>query len=109
MLEILTARGHTPSLQTIYDGLRELGYIPHPPTPRHPGGEQKRYLRWTDPARGGPAVIYLDKTDLWFVTKEDLATLSDLPAGTTSIGGRQHNVRFPVTPQASDQILLRLA
>jgi hypothetical protein len=42
-----------PSLQVIYDGLHKLGSI-------YPGNENKRYLRWTDPARGDPAVIYLE-------------------------------------------------
>jgi hypothetical protein len=86
-------------------GLRELGYIPHAPTVRQPGKEQKRYLRWTDPARGGPAVIYFEKADFWFVRTEDLASLGDLPAGITTTGGRQHHARFPVSPQATDQIL----
>jgi len=47
-------------------------------------------------------VIYLDQADLWFVRTEDLATLGDLSAGTTTFGGRQHNVRFPVSPQTTD-------
>jgi hypothetical protein len=105
MLEILKASGDAASLQTIYDGLRALGYVPHTPVPRQPGNRPEQYLRWTDPTRGGPAVIYFKKADLWFVRTEDLTTLSDLPAGTTTLGGRQHNVRFPVTPHASGEIL----
>jgi hypothetical protein len=99
-------RGHAPSLQAIYDGLRELGYLPHTPAARHPGSQQTRYLRWTDPARGGPAVIYLETGSLCFVRTEDLTALADLSAGTTTLGGRHHNARFPISPQTTDQILL---
>jgi hypothetical protein len=105
VLEVLKARGHGPSLQAIYDGLRELGFIPHVAQSDNPATRNK-YLRWTDPARGSKAVMYFEKADFWFVRTEDLDTLGDLPAGTTTLGGRQHNVRFPISPQATEQILL---
>ena len=106
MLQTLQSRGHASSLQAIYDGLSELGYIPHIPAVRQAGGAPTQYLRWTDPSRGGPAVIYFQAGSLWFVRTEDLTALADLPAGTTTLGGRQHNVHFPISPHTTDQILL---
>lgn len=105
MLERLKAYGHTPSLQTIYDGLRELGYIPHAPQVRKPGKQPEPYLRWTDPARGGPAVVYFDTLNFWFVRKDDLEILGDLPAGQATVGGRTHNVKFTISAESTGQIL----
>lgn len=105
MLERLKARSHTPSLQAIYDGLRKLGYIPHVPQVRTPGKQPELYLRWTDPARGGPAVIYFDALNFWFVRKEDLEALGDLPSGQITLGGRNHSVKFTIGAESTEQIL----
>lgn len=88
--------GHAASLQTIYDGLNDLGYQPHTPAVRKPGKQPEPYLSWTDPVRGGPAVIRFD-TNLWFIRREDLEPLTAIPGGQTTRDNRRHNVHFAIS------------
>lgn len=88
MLDRLKTHGHGPSLQAIYDGLRDIGYKPHAPATRKPGKRPEPYIRWTDSARGGPAVIYLTSTTVRLARKDDVKTLGSPPATSTTIPGR---------------------
>jgi hypothetical protein len=87
MLDRLKTHGHGPSLQAIYDGLRDMGYKPHSPATRKPGKRPEPYIRWTDPARGGPAVIYLTSTTVRLARKDDAETLGSPPTTSTTIAG----------------------
>jgi hypothetical protein len=104
MLERLKTYGHPQKLQAIYDGLIELGFVPHAPEVRKAGKEPEPYLRWTDPARGGTAVLYFDTKNLWFVKKEDMGKLRDL-GGKATLDGRSHNVKFIMTSMSVTVIL----
>ncbi len=94
-LDRLKSYGHGASLQAIYDGLADLGYLPSAPAVRKPGKAPEPYLSWTDPVRGGPAVIRFDTKNLWFIRREDLQPLADT-GGELTEDDRRHNVRFTI-------------
>lgn len=50
-------------------------------------------------------MMYLKARVFHFVKTADLDSLKDLPDGTTTVGGRQHNVRFSISADSSAQIL----
>jgi hypothetical protein len=103
-LDRLKAYGHGASLQAIYDGLLELGYVPSAPAVRKPGKAPEPYLSWTDPVRGGPAVIRFDTKNLWFIRREDLRPLAD-SGGTLTQDDRRHNVHFTIGEDNTEAIL----
>lgn len=106
MLERLMGYGHASCLESIYEGLLELGYQPKVPDTRVPGRLPEPYLSWFDPARGGPTVIRFTAEKLWFIRREDLRPLADLSGGRTEDdGGRQHNVSFPMRDEHVPAIL----
>jgi len=105
MLRRLAGYGQASALERIYDGLSELGYQPRVPETRVPGKQPEPYLSWFDPARGGPTVVRFQSDKLWFIRREDLDRLGDLPGGTTEIDDRRHNVNFPVRYEHVDAIL----
>ncbi len=101
----LATRGDASSLQAIYEGLRALGYIPHAPQVRTAGKLPEPYLRWTDPARRGPTVIYFGTRNLWFVREDDIKTLSDLFGDNVAFGRRNHNIKVTISAESIEPIL----
>lgn len=107
MLGQLQARGDATSLQAIYDGLVDLGYVPSTATVKKPGNKQRRYISWRDPARPGEYVIRFEARDLWFVMgeREDLKRAASVPGILTYDGRSKHNVHFKITGQTVPVIL----
>jgi hypothetical protein len=107
MLGQLKARGDATSLQAIYAGLVDLGYVPSTATVRKPGNKQRRYISWRDPAGPGGYVIRFEARDLWFITgePEDLIRAASVPGVLTYDGRSKHNVQFKITEQTVPVIL----
>ena len=107
MLDLLKARGDAASLQAIYDGLVDLGYVPSTAKVQKPGNEQRRYISWRDPARPGQYAIRFEARDLWFIMSErdDLIKAASLPGILTYDGRSKHNVRFKITDRTVQVIL----
>lgn len=106
MLRRLKGYGQTSCLDRLYYGLVELGYRPRVPEVRASGKLPEPYLSWFDPARGGPTVIRFTAEKLWFIRREDLRSLADLPGGCTEDDGdRRHNVSFPMRDEHVPAIL----
>jgi hypothetical protein len=97
-LERLKILGDAASLQEIYAGLNHLGYEPHSPRTRAFGRQPEPYLRWTDPGRRGPAVIYCSATDFWFTRN------ANQPANGPTAANRQI-AKIPISGDTARHIL----
>jgi len=107
MLEQLKARANATSLQAIYDGLVDLGYVPSTAAVRKPGNMQRPYISWRDPARPGEYAIRFEVRDLWFIMgeRDDLIRAASAPGILTYDGRSKHNVHFKITEQTVPVIL----
>jgi hypothetical protein len=95
------------SVQAVYDGLVAAGFMPSMPAIRgNREGQPRLYMNWYDPVRGGSAVMAYSPAKFWFLNRDDLPGLADLPGGTTTDdGGRTHNVSLAISPDTVAQIL----
>jgi hypothetical protein len=105
MLKRLTAFGQASCLALVYDGLADLGYLPKVPVVRVPGKQPQPYLSWFDPTRGGPTVIRFTAEKLWFIRREDLSLVADLPGSRTETDGGRYNVNWPMRDEHVEAIL----
>ncbi len=71
--------GNAANVQAMFDGLVELGYVPHCAGTRKLGKKPESYLRWVDPAVGGAATLYLDTASARFARADHRTALVGLP------------------------------
>ncbi len=88
VLAALVERGGK-KVQTIYDALIDLGYVPGVPAPR-PDGTRQLYVGWSDPARPEKGktkfTLYLESRIVSFGRVTDRRKVADLPGADTSPG-----------------------
>jgi hypothetical protein len=98
MLALLIWRGG-PTVQAVYDGLMDMGYVPGVPDVR-PGKKRQPYLGWADPVRHADGrarfALYLDARFVSFRRVTDRRKVSGLPGADTSPGAY---VAFRLTSQ----------
>lgn len=105
VLAALVERGGQ-NVQTMYDGLIDIGYIPGVPA-RKPDGTRQLYVGWSDPARPdyGKAkyTLYLESRTVSFGRVTDRRKLADLPGADNSPGAY---IAFRLNaPDAADRAL----